>query len=140
MKIEIKQALLEGHTPEVIVEAVHANHPRLNKRLLKDPTTSYADGKAIENERKKLFNSIKGDRSYRDRKRKVDTTNVKSPLHNPTELKMLNDRDANNADNAARAKSQTGGSSSGKELDHFDYKKTFRIMSNVPRVISSAKQ
>lgn len=32
MKIEIKQALLEGYTPEVIVEAVHANHPRLNKR------------------------------------------------------------------------------------------------------------
>ena len=32
MKIEIKQALLEGHTPEVIVEAVHANHPELNKK------------------------------------------------------------------------------------------------------------
>ena len=31
MKIQIKQALLEGHTPEVIVEAVHANHPELNK-------------------------------------------------------------------------------------------------------------
>ena len=139
MKIEIKQALLEGHNPEVIVEAVHANHPRLNKRLLKDPTTSYADGKAIENERKKLFNSIKDDRSYRDKKRKVDTTNVKSPLHNPTELKMLNNRDANHADNTARARSQTGGSRNGNELDHFNDKKSFRIMSNVPRVISSAK-
>ena len=32
MKIEIKKALLEGHTPEVIVEmAVHANHPELSK-------------------------------------------------------------------------------------------------------------
>lgn len=32
MKIEIKQALLEGYTPEVIVEAVHANHKNLDKR------------------------------------------------------------------------------------------------------------
>lgn len=32
MKVQIKQALLEGHTPEVIVEmAVHANHPELSK-------------------------------------------------------------------------------------------------------------
>jgi hypothetical protein len=32
MKIQIKQALLEGYSPEVIVEAVHANHPGLDKR------------------------------------------------------------------------------------------------------------
>ena len=140
MQIEIKQALLEGYQPEVITEAVHANHPRLNKRLLKDPTASYADGKAIENERKKLFNSIKDDRSYWDKKRKVDTTNVKSFLHNPTELKMLNDRDANHADNTARAKSQTGGSKNGNELDYFNDKKSLRIMSKVPKIISSVKQ
>ena len=32
MIIEIKKALLEGYNLESIVEAVHANHPNLNKR------------------------------------------------------------------------------------------------------------
>ena len=32
MKIEIKNLLLEGYSPEAIVEAVHANHPDLDKR------------------------------------------------------------------------------------------------------------
>lgn len=32
MKIPIKKALLEGHSPEVIIEAVHANHKNLDKR------------------------------------------------------------------------------------------------------------
>lgn len=34
MQIKIKKALLEGHQPEqIITEAVHANHPELNKKL-----------------------------------------------------------------------------------------------------------
>ena len=52
MIIPIKQALLEGYTLETIIEAIHANHPQLNKRRLKDPATSYTDGKAIEQNRK----------------------------------------------------------------------------------------
>lgn len=32
MKIEIKNILLEGYSPEVIIEAVYANHPHLDKR------------------------------------------------------------------------------------------------------------
>ena len=58
MIIPIKQALLEGYTLEAIVEAVHANHPNLNKSRLKDPATSYIEGKQIEKNRKKLTDDI----------------------------------------------------------------------------------
>ena len=140
MIIPIKQALLEGYTLEAIVEAVHANHPNLNKRRLKDPTTSYIDGKTVENNRKKLTNDIKRMRSSRDNARKEDTTMVKSFLLTSPELKEINNRDANFKDNEARAISQTGGFGSANELKHFDDQKYMRIMRNVPRVISSAKQ
>ena len=140
MIIPIKQALLEGYDLESIVEAVHANHPNLNKRRLKDPTTSYIDGKTVENNRKKLTNDIKRMRSSRDNARKEDTTMVKSFLLTSPELKEINNRDANFKDNEARAISQTGGFGSANELKHFDDQKYMRIMRNVPRVISSAKQ
>ena len=36
MQINIKQLILEGYSYEEITEAVHANHPNLNKKVLKD--------------------------------------------------------------------------------------------------------
>ena len=140
MIIPIKQALLEGYDLEAIVEAVHANHPQLDKSRFKDKKLSYSDGKKIEQNRKKLSDDIKRMRSSRDNARKEDTTMVKSFLLTSPELKEINNRDANFKDNEARGKSQTGGFGSANELEHFDDQKYMRIMRNVPRVISSAKQ
>ena len=41
MQINIKQLILEGYTLEAIVEAVHANHPQLDKSRFKDKKLSY---------------------------------------------------------------------------------------------------
>ena len=54
MQINIKQMILEGYSYDEITEAVHANHPNLNKSRLKDPNLSYIEGKAIEKNRKEL--------------------------------------------------------------------------------------
>lgn len=141
MQIKIKKALLEGHQPEIIIEAVHANHPNLNKSTLKNPNTSYIDGKNIENNRKELSNRIKDLRSQRDIRRKEDTTKNKSVLFNAAEQKNRNNKIANEYDNSAREISQTGGFHNlSNELKPFNNLKSIRIMRNVPRVISSAKQ
>ena len=133
MKIEIKKALLEGHTPEVIVEAVHINHPPLNKNALKDPKTSYVDGKNIESNRKALANDINSNRSLRDIFRK-----------------SKDNKNANYYDNGAREKSQrvipygandknfTTGIA--KELSHFPDNEMKKVKEATPRLISSAKQ
>ena len=55
MQINIKQLILEGYTLETIVEAIHANNKPLDKRRLKDPTLSHAEGKEIEKNRKILL-------------------------------------------------------------------------------------
>ena len=70
MQINIKQLILEGYSYKEITEAVHANHSHLNKRRLKDPTTSYVEGKEIEKNRKKLADEIKDERNHRDSNRK----------------------------------------------------------------------
>ena len=140
MIIPIKQALLEGYTLEAIVEAVHANHPHLNKSRFKDKNLTYSAGKEIEKNRSALADNIKRMRSSRDNARKEDTTMVKSFLLTSPELKEIKNRDANFKDNEARAKSQTGGFGSANELKHFDDQKYMRIMRNVPRIISSAKE
>lgn len=80
LKIQIKKALLEGHAPEEIVEAVHANHPDLNKELF----TSMA--------RNDLAGSIKSARISRDTFRKKEKDNF-----------------ANIEDNYARKLSREGG-------------------------------
>ena len=78
MKIQIKKALLEGYTPEVIVEAVHAG-------------TVYEKGTALgKMNRPELAQSITSNRKTRD------------------EFRAYNqEKFANTHDNLARIKSQT---------------------------------
>ena len=130
MIIPIKQALLEGYDLEAIVEAVHTNHPQLNKRRLKDPATSYTDGKAIEQNRKELRDNIKVSRGFRDDLRKSNAMGKETA------------KDANYWDNDARGKSQTAGDSAllSEELRPLNFSKTDKILRNVPRIISSARE
>ena len=130
MQINIKQLILEGYSYDEITEAVHANHPNLNKRLLKDPATSYKEGKEIEKNRKELRDDIKHSRSMRDDLRKLDTMGKETA------------KDANYWDNDARGKSQTAGDSAllSEELRPLNFSKTDKILRNVPRIISSAKE
>ena len=137
MKIEIKKALLEGYSLESIVEAVHANHPNLNKRRLKDPTTSYIAGKEIEKNRKSLVTDIKSMRGLRDDLRK-NAADGKGSEHNV----RARTQEANLFDNNARAKSQIGGEGSIRavELKHFNFPEALKTIQNAPRIISSAKK
>lgn len=80
MKIEIKQALLEGYNPEVIVEAVHANHPELNKK-----------NSGNLNSRNQLANELKTYRKERSNFRNENRNDL-----------------ANNRDNYSRVRSSTG--------------------------------
>ena len=80
MKIQIKKALLEGHTPDVIVEAVHANHPELSKK-----------NSLNTRPRKRLANELGQLRRERDEYRKDGQAMY-----------------ANNHDNYARFRSSTG--------------------------------
>ena len=139
MKIEIKKALLEGYSLEAIVEAVHANHPNLNKSRLKDPTTSYKEGKEIEQNRKKLANEMRTLRSSRDGFRELSSNPEKIWKHE--EARQF-EKYAIHNDNSARARSQTGGRTGvlPKELKPFNDLESLKIMKNVPRVISSANQ
>ena len=137
MQINIKQLILEGYSYDEITEAVHANHNHLNKKILKDPKTSYVEGKKIEQNRKALHDDIKDQRKHRDFNRKLATDlNWADAKREKTEM-------GNYFDNFARARSQTGGraQSRTKEFENFDdYQKTDKIIQNVPRVISSAKK
>ena len=139
MKIGIKQALLEGYSLESISEAIHANHPNLNKSRLKDPTTSYKEGKEIEQNRKKLANEMRTLRSSRDGFRELSSNPEKIWKHE--EARQF-EKYANHNDNSARALSQTGGRTGvlAKEFKNFDIQKMNKIVKNVPRVISSAKE
>lgn len=85
MKLEIKQALLEGHAPEVIVEAVHAN-------------TVYEKGTALgKMNRPELARSIKDSRTQRD----IRSNWSKKGIGDAKEV-----ADGNYFDNEARIKSQ----------------------------------
>lgn len=142
MKIEIKQALLEGHSPEVIVEAVHANHPHLDKSKLKDKNLSYLAGKNIEQNRKDLADKIRNDRMGRDIARRAE-------IHSPenysssqnSQMKNSLDKKANYLDNRARKNSQLGVLSGGlaQELSNIKLNKRNEVQMAIPRVISSAK-
>lgn len=103
--INIKQALLEGYTAQEITEAVHANHPHLDKRKL-ERTAS---------ERINLANDISNYRRNRDEYRnnkgkigEIETNVTVDPNTSPT-YKQLSQRKANQFDNRARSVSQTGG-------------------------------
>ena len=102
MKVEIKQALLEGHTPEVIVEAVHAN-------------TVYEKGTTLgKMNRPELARSIKSSRDLRDMANGKGNRSIAEAFKIPVDKKF-----ANIQDNSARLRSQqsdpnawAGGSSS----------------------------
>ena len=137
MLIPIKQALLEGYNLESIVEAVHANHPHLNKSRFKDKNLTYSAGKEIEKNRKSLATDIKSMRGLRDDLRK-NAADGKGSEHNV----RSRTQEANLFDNNARARSQIGGEGSGHavELKPFNFPEAIKIIQNAPRVISSAKQ
>ena len=138
MLIPIKQALLEGYTLEAIVEAVHANHPHLNKSRFKEKKLKYSAGKEIEQNRSALAKSIRDDRSGRDFARSVE---ISTSPENP--LTRENARNVSNySDNAARTKSQNGlaGSGVAKEMLDFSVDKRNTILSTIPRIVSSARQ
>lgn len=121
MIIEIKKALLEGYSYEEITEAVHANHPNLNK---KNPENS-------EN-RKKLVDDIRKSRRTRDEYRK-EAANIPYGGYK----RELNQK-ANYYDNNARGESQTGGKS---PVFAAEYKNVrFPKMEIIPREVSSAKE
>lgn len=85
MKLEIKKALLEGHAPEVIVEAVHAN-------------TVYEKGTTLgKMNRPGLAQSIKDSRTQRD----IRSNWSKKGIGDAKEV-----ADGNYFDNEARIKSQ----------------------------------
>ena len=139
MQINIKQLILEGYSYDEITEAVHANHPNLNKSRLKDPATSYIEGKAIENNRKSLANEISHLRLQRDGFRKL-SSNQEKARGNDGAIQF--GKYANHEDNNARALSQTGGKSMvyAKELKEFSNSEKDKIIKNVPRIISSANK
>lgn len=148
MKLEIKQALLEGHAPEVIVEAVHANHPELSKS--KTGTTLGYTRPQIQANREALAKSIKGTRQIRDTHRnKQNNAKIKK------DEAEFHRNYANDLDNTARSKSQSGGTLDakerytepnilqkmmGKDKVYIGSKKDNELYENKPRSIASAKQ
>ena len=137
MQINIKQMIQEGYNLEAIVEAVHANHPHLNKSRFKDKNLTYSAGKEIEKNRKSLVTDIKSMRGLRDDLRK-NAADGKGSEHNV----RARTQEANLFDNNARAKSQIGGEGSIRavELKHFNFPEALKTIQNAPRVIASAKQ
>ena len=136
MQLNIKQLILEGYSFDEITEAVHANHNHLNKKILKDPKTSYIEGKKIEQNRKALADSLKEGRHTRDEYRKKAAASWGlDPIYTT--------REANHIDNLTRAVSQSGGIENyrlPKELKYVNDQKADEILRTVPRVISSAKK
>ena len=135
MQLNIKQLILEGYSYDEITEAVHANHSYLDKKRLKDPSTSYLEGKGIEKNRKELADKIKESRHDRDITRKIAANGEES-----ADKARARHQSANFFDNFARARSQTGGATPGStvEAKNFDYNKLNKILDRVPRIISSA--
>lgn len=113
MKIEIKQALLEGHTPEVIVEAVHAN-------------TVYEKGTAQgKMNRPGLAQSIKDSRTQRD----IRSNWSKKGIGDAKDVV-----DGNYFDNEARIKSQVSKETlNRKDLPH-------HAATQQPRLYQAAKK
>ena len=143
MKIEIKKALLEGHTPEVIVEAIHVNHPRLDKR----------NPENISN-RGELARKIRSFRSARDEVRPND----RNPNGSQNYVAAVdpqgyenNQAKANKYDNQARVISQRGDDVGLAQANEFagltgghrnigKINAAYMASAGYPRVISSAKK
>lgn len=113
----VKSMLLEGYQPEIIVEAVHANHPSLDKR----------NPENISN-RNSLGYRIKIARGGRDNSRSTTS--------------LLQNNYANESDNRARTLSQTGGGLDPKEYSNGDYshRQLKHIVEIAPRLVASAKK
>ena len=167
MQIEIKKALLEGYTPEVIVEAVHANHPKLNKRnpytkAYRDVVAQEISGYRKDRDQfrnkeniskdasrdiiKNLHKIMPLDGSRRDFFSKADIVIQNDPIASTIET---NAKNANLADNKARALSITGnlnGIINSDDPVRFMknrsavYPDNDNLSDYRPRIISSAKQ
>lgn len=135
MQIQIKKALLEGYTPEqIITEAVHSNHPGLDKRLVSNKEKLYGTGfrengtrehksyygNTIPNNRLELANSIRESRKLRDEARSKITGNPNMTGESS------NIMDNNLHDNIARAKSRFGLA----ELNRYDSKLPTDVLMN----------
>lgn len=116
-----------------LLEAVHANQPELNKRIIKlppKPSRNQRINAAItQSNRDDLAAKLLGERKIRDNTRESN-------------LGLVKDRTsgANYHDNRARELSQTGGKGVAKEFSGMDNKKAYIASQNKPRAISSAKQ
>ena len=111
MQIEIKKA-----SPEVIVEAVHANHPNLDKRIITNGEKLYGtgfrkngsnehmayNGGTVSENRAELANSIRETRKLRDEAR----ANITGNQNMTGESSWVHDNKM--YDNLARAKSRFG--------------------------------
>ena len=144
MKIEIKNLLLEGYSPEVIVEAVHANHPQLDKR---NPENA--------GRRSEFAKDIRGIRAARDDLR-VDKRYPNGSKDFRANIDTTGSSDnrqarANHYDNEARSYSQQGTQTSIGNTNEFSGLKTGEFSmakhnapyiagQSHPRVVSSAKQ
>ena len=95
MQLNIKQLILEGYSYEEITEAVHANHPNLNKK----GTERSLIGKL---NRQELADDLR--KTLRDRNQYRRLQNKET---SPEERERYK-KEANYYDNLARARSQTG--------------------------------
>ena len=108
--------ILEGYSYEEITEAVHANHPNLDKRIVinreklygtgfkKNGTNEHMsyNGGTVSNNRNELANSIRESRKFRDEAR----SNITGNPNMPGESYNIHDNKLH--DNIARAKSRFG--------------------------------
>ena len=140
MKIGInKQLILEaGH---IILEAVHRNHPRLDKSKLKDPSLDRYAKDNIKTNRYYLAKEIRENRQDRDKLRKGIPLKADSYGYYRAGIGET----ANRLDNYARTYSKSGageldgGDRTPEHLALGNFKHSKMIEAN-PRMISSARQ
>ena len=111
--------LLEGYQPEEITEAVHANHPYLDKRPRKPGDTYNESGNWLHNVKQSRNELAKSIVNYRQKR-------------------QLGDSNAAFNDNMARLLSVTGGDMAGGKTGAENINK--QKFGSIPRIISSAKQ
>ena len=129
-----KQLILEaGH---IILEAVHSNHPKLDKSKLKDPNITYIEGKKIVDARKELHDDIK------ERRGLAQLYSAKIKNYS-TQKDRVNDykHTLNYNDNRAREISQTGKAfGMPKEQSSLGDNRFNKMIYANPRMVQSARQ
>ena len=127
MKVEIKQALLEGHSPEVIVEAVHTNHPLYRK---------YKNSQFNLQNRRELAKRIIDTRADSKLFKKLGDTPYSNYLDNKARAIS---QDPHNSSPVEQSKEMLNTMTS-EEKKHSNYSTKTKPFEEKPRLISSAKQ